>query len=269
MNESNGKAEGLDKPQETEASSEVVIQDKKRKRAFFFAVAAIASLIAAGMCLIFSILCFRSVERDLSGLGSLLGVASVLLFVASPVFGVMACVVPFGNKKLIQRERFTRASRISFLIGIMFCLLGVFCGPVYFPAFLFFAGGFVLSMISHAILFKDRKVGRICAIAAIIFLLFGTGTIFAAFCLRHRFLVIPVLPLLTTAFVLAIVVHIISFRSKQFRGRLWSITAIFLSSMLLLILVPMGLNSTLPYVYTPPALTAKNLVVYNECIEFV
>lgn len=32
--------------------------------------------------------------------------------------------------------------------------------------------------------------------------------------------------------------------------------------------VPILLYHTLPYIYTPPALTPENLAVYNECIEF-
>lgn len=34
------------------------------------------------------------------------------------------------------------------------------------------------------------------------------------------------------------------------------------------IFVPYLIYKTLPYIYTPPALTQENLVVYNECIEF-
>ena len=34
------------------------------------------------------------------------------------------------------------------------------------------------------------------------------------------------------------------------------------------IFVPFLIYKTLPYIYTPPALTPENLVVYNECIEF-
>jgi len=100
MDESNGKAEGLYKARETEASSEVVVKDKRRKRAFFFTVAAIASFFSAGICLILSVLCFRSSKQDWV-LGSLFGLASILLYVAVPVFGIMACAVPL-RENLIQ-----------------------------------------------------------------------------------------------------------------------------------------------------------------------
>ncbi len=38
---------------------------------------------------------------------------------------------------------------------------------------------------------------------------------------------------------------------------------------LLLIFIPTFISRILPYVYTPPVLTAKSLSVYNECISFV
>jgi hypothetical protein len=39
-------------------------------------------------------------------------------------------------------------------------------------------------------------------------------------------------------------------------------------SVLLLVVGRLFIISLLPYIYTPPALTPKNLAVYNECIQF-
>ena len=264
MDESSCEPENSEQLQRVEASS----KDKKRKRTAFFIVAAIASFIAAWICLTLSLLCFRLIGWGWDDLGSLLMIVSALLFVACPIFGIMACVVPFSNKQLIQRERFTKASRISFLIGIMFCMSGFLCGPIYFLSFLFFLVSFVLSMVSHIIFFRDRKAGRFCAVVAIIFLLFGLGFFFAAFSFRRGSLAVAALPFLTTALVLSIIVHIISFHSKQLRDKVWSIAAIFLLSILLLILIPIGLHLILPLIYTPPALTPENMVVYTKCIKF-
>jgi len=69
--------------------------------------------------------------------------------------------------------------------------------------------------------------------------------------------------------VLGIISNIISFCRKSSIGRLWSIAVILLLILFLTMYVPPALNATLPYIYTPPALTRENITIYNKCIKFL
>lgn len=87
------------------------------------------------------------------------------------------------------------------------------------------------------------------------------------------------LPILSLAFVffslvlaplLGIIACIISLKAKATSaiGYVSSILLIPVLSVLLLVAGRLFIIGLLPHIYTPPALTSKNLAVYNECIQF-
>jgi hypothetical protein len=69
--------------------------------------------------------------------------------------------------------------------------------------------------------------------------------------------------------VLSIIASVISLRSKNFLRGAIAILLIFFLSILLILFAPYTLQRALSYIYTPPALTSKNVRVYNRCIRFV
>lgn len=93
---------------------------------------------------------------------------------------------------------------------------------------------------------KKKKTNRI--IIASLFLIF-LGIIF----LELIFFTVPI-----------VVLILVLPYSKGLLRWFLIILLIFFSA----IFVPFLIFNTLPYIYTPPALTPENLVVYSECIEF-
>jgi hypothetical protein len=86
-------------------------------------------------------------------------------------------------------------------------------------------------------------------------------------------------PILSFAFIffslvlaplLGIVACIISLKIKTTSdlGCVFSILLVPVLSVLLLVAGRLFIINLLPYIYTPPALTSKNLAIYNECIKF-
>ena len=67
------------------------------------------------------------------------------------------------------------------------------------------------------------------------------------------------------AVAIAIVTYAVSFGRGSKLGRISILVLIVLFMMML----PEWLSRTLPYVYTPPALTSDRLLTYNQCIQFV
>ena len=117
---------------------------------------------------------------------------------------------------------------------------------------------------------RNTKKVKCLIIAAIIS--FVTGGIFFQLdtWLRYPFLFITyILFSFVVAPVLGIVAAAISFQSKISARKFFAIMVIFLLSIPMLTAARMILVVLLPHVYTPPALTSQNLLIYNECIRFV
>jgi len=81
-----------------------------------------------------------------------------------------------------------------------------------------------------------------------------------------QFLSAPLTLLLTPLGVaIAIVTYAVSFGRVSKLGRI----SIIVLTVLFMMMLPEWLSRTLPYVYTPPALTSDRLSTYNQCIQFV
>jgi hypothetical protein len=68
---------------------------------------------------------------------------------------------------------------------------------------------------------------------------------------------------------LGIIASLLSLRKKSLLGRLLAIALILILAIPIAIHVPVLLEPTLPFIYTPPAITQESLTVYKECIKFV
>ncbi len=68
---------------------------------------------------------------------------------------------------------------------------------------------------------------------------------------------------------LGIIASLLSFRKKSLLGRLLAIALILILPIPIAIHVPVVLEPTLPFIYTPPAITQESLRVYKECIKLV
>lgn len=87
---------------------------------------------------------------------------------------------------------------------------------------------------------------------------------------RHPLLIIGFLFLsLVLAPLLGIIACVVYLRARKFTGCLFLILLILFLTVALIVHGRIFLVQSLPYIYTPPALTPKNLPVYNECIKFV
>lgn len=75
--------------------------------------------------------------------------------------------------------------------------------------------------------------------------------------------------LIIIAIILGIVISSTSFRSKTKMGKFLRFTSIVFLSLSLVMIAPMTLNVTLPFIYTPPALNSANLKVYNQCLNLL
>ena len=73
----------------------------------------------------------------------------------------------------------------------------------------------------------------------------------------------------TIAIALGLVTSITSFQNKRGMDRFLLLTFVALLSISLVMIAPISLSLNLPYIYTPPALTTENMVVYNKYVKFV
>lgn len=164
-----------------------------------------------------------------------------------------------------------RTSRIIIAVAISIYLLlilfrqealvgGSFAGL----AFISFVVGFPLVTLYYSATYFRRaenaakvKIFIIGSSSAIVII---SIIVFSPFLTPHLMMLIP-----PVAVAIAIVTYAVSF-DRGFRlGRVSIIVLIILFMMML----PQWLSRTLPYVYTPPALTSDRLLTYNQCIQFV
>jgi len=141
-----------------------------------------------------------------------------------------------------------------------------------YASILFCISAVVLGIKSSVILFASKEPGlsmRFYSAAIKVFLL-GFLLFALAICSLFRplfyasfFLVFLVGP------ALGIIGIIVSFHGKTILGRFFAIVLLFVLIMPLMMGCRNILVWSLPYVYTPPAITSENLTVYNECIGFV
>jgi hypothetical protein len=68
---------------------------------------------------------------------------------------------------------------------------------------------------------------------------------------------------------LGIIASLLSLRKKSMLGRLLAIASILILAIPIAICFPVVLEPTLPFIYTPPAITQESLKVYKACIKFV
>ena len=115
---------------------------------------------------------------------------------------------------------------------------------------------------------KRTKAGCIVIVATVCFFL---GALFLSL---NNFLSYPSLfiAFLFFSFIVAPILGIIAallwFPKKSIIVQFLLIGVIFVLSVLLFVAARMHLVVILPYIYTPPALTPKNLAVYNQCVTF-
>jgi energy-coupling factor transporter transmembrane protein EcfT len=224
-------------------------ENKKRKR----------FLVIAVICFISALILINTPDKFWP-YSVFLQYIAILLLVASIVLGIISSC---SEEQTTSVSGFGIASKILFFISIVFCFFGAYFFRFMQAALVCVFAAFVSSMIYHVLLLREHKLGLSCAIGSLIFL--GLAAVFFWGFLIQDLSVL----FITAAVVLAIIVHIISFRSKEWVNRLWSIAVTFLMSILLLVLVPMTFNSVLPHIYTPPALTLKSIGVYKRCVTFV
>jgi hypothetical protein len=227
-------------------------QDEKRKRRRF--------LVIAVICLISALILINTPDKFWP-YSALLQYTAILLFITSVLLGVISSC---SNEQTDSVNGFGAASKILFFISIVFCFFAAYFFLFLPAALICIFAAFVSDVIYHILLLRENKLGLVCSIGSLFFLGLAAVFFWVTFLVRDLFTLF-----LTVAVVFAIIVHVISFRSKEWVNRLWSIAAIFLLSALLLVLVPMTLNAVLPHIYTPQALTFKNIGVYKRCIAFV
>jgi hypothetical protein len=184
---------------------------------------------------------------------------------------------------------FASVAFASFLFGILLAFLTAFLrdnGGDFFaiPAFVLLYRAAPLSGIIALVLgivavvkiwLRRKKTNRLIMASIIslflvlIFHLFGIlfEDIFPG--LRKSAVNLAPVFLFITFPVLGIISNIISFCRKPSTGRLWSIAVILFLILFLMMYVPPALDATLPYIYTPPALTRANITIYNKCIKFL
>ena len=140
-----------------------------------------------------------------------------------------------------------------------------------YASILLFVSSTVLGMVSIFSWIGSKESGhssRLPAVAVKIFL-FGVILFIFGFCSGSRPLLWGFLILsFIVAPALGIVGITISVRDRGVLVRVLALLLIFILSIPLVIGARAFLVWFLPYVYTLPALTPENLVVYNECIEF-
>ncbi|MCP4259576.1 MAG: hypothetical protein GY774_19005 [Planctomycetes bacterium] len=106
-------------------------------------------------------------------------------------------------------------------------------------------------------------------IAAQVSLLCGVLVLVSFLCLRLRLLVcISFLLLSLVAPLLAILSYVTTLRLNDLEEKCSSVVRILILTVPLLVVI-LGVTSySLPYLYTPPALTRKNIEFYKRCVEF-
>jgi hypothetical protein len=175
----------------------------------------------------------------------------------------------------VQNKTIVIIAIVSAIIPLVIGPFGVRLKWVYIP-------GFVSTIVNivavYIISFRRKMISRLAAISILSFmfllmLLTLEGLTEVVLPSLHNSIVLifdvcaPVV--LPAVFILGILANVISFRTKDTNGRALAILfIIFLSIPLALILLIM-LDSALPHIYTPPAITCDNLHIYNECVEFV
>lgn len=220
-------------------------------------------LLAAVLCFVGSFFCGAlSIVGKAAEWEAIFAYAGIVLFIATVVLTMIHAGLSSSDAEVDSVGGFGIASRILFLVGclsIFFTTFGLFIIPVAL-----FLGAFGCSMISHFNLLDTHKFIRFVALGSVFFLIIGTVCLSK---FRSMFEFIPLFWM--PAFLLAILVHILSFRYKSLGNRLWSIVAILTLIVGLIILVPSSCNSALPRIYTPPALSTSNLTVFKECVRFI
>ncbi len=170
----------------------------------------------------------------------------------------------------------TRTSRIVIAIAILIYLLAILFrqevlvgGSSSFLAFLSFVVGFpFVTIFSYATYFKHAEnvakagifiVSSLSAFVIVIVSLFLDIWFPPFLSVRLTLLLTPL------AVAIAIVTYAVSFGRGSRLGRI----SILVFIVLFMMMLPEWLSRTLPYVYTPPALTSDRLLTYNKCIQFV
>lgn len=177
------------------------------------------------------------------------------------------------NNGVIPRKRTARvviAIAISiYLLAILFRQEALVGGSFNTLASLLFVVGFpFVTLFSYATYFNSAEnvakagifiIGSLSAFVIICVSLFFDIWFPPFLSARLSLLLTPL------AVAIAIVTYTVSFGRGSKLGRISILVLIVLFMMML----PEWLSRTLPYVYTPPALTSDRLLTYNKCIQFV
>ena len=156
-----------------------------------------------------------------------------------------------------------------YLLAILFRQEVLVGGSFPTLAFLSFVVGFpFVTIFSYATYFKHAEnaakagifiVGSLSAFVIVTVSLFLDIWFPPFLSVRLTLLLTPL------AVAIAIVTYAVSFGHGSKLGRI----SILVFIVLFMMMLPEWLSRTLPYVYTPPALTSDRLLTYNKCIQFV
>lgn len=199
--------------------------------------------------------------------------------------------IPGKARSTNKRSRWIVIALIVALAGVAafvlcplsFSLLGEVYGLLLmFAAIVLFTTAVVLGIIAGILCHtKSKEVGRRnrFSTTSILLTFLGAGLLFPFPILLT--IAIPdsqrlvrivqslgLLLLFVGAPVLGIIANVTSFRRKKPLGKFFAVILILFLIAVLTIGGKRLLTNTLPYIYTPPALTQSNLAVYNKCIEF-
>ncbi len=175
----------------------------------------------------------------------------------------------------VQNKTIVITAIVSAIIPFVIFPLGVLSKLVYVLGFI----SIILSIIAvYIISFRRKMISRLAAISILSFmflimLLLLQGLAKGLSPGLHKIIELigevcaPVV--IPTAFVLAILAIVISFRTKDTTSRVLAIIFIIFLSPLMVVVLHHMLDSALLHIYTPPAITCDNLHIYNECVEFV
>jgi len=175
----------------------------------------------------------------------------------------------------VQNKTIVITAIVSAIIPFMIFPLGVLSKLVYVPGFI----SIIVNIIAvYIISFRRKMISRLAAISILSFMSLIMLIILERLAKGlspglHNIIVLildvctPVV--LPAVFILGILANVISFRTKDTSGRVLAIFLIILLSLPLALILFSMLDSYLPHIYTPPAITCDNLHIYNECVEFV
>ncbi|UCE99248.1 MAG: hypothetical protein JSV82_08790 [Planctomycetota bacterium] len=184
----------------------------------------------------------------------------------------------------MEAEVVKRTSRIAIAFIISSIIMSIFAFIAFLHPFqqilvsgIFLLFGFILFCffipVFTIVFFHNRKLTKkattMIGVLMLAIYLLSIIWIFAHVLFPHLPLRKLSLLFITITILLALVTGITSFQGKTIKAYFSLIVFVILLSVPLILIAPMALSFTLPYIYTPPTLTSENLIVYNEYVKFV